>query len=585
MTLQHRLAPSLIAVLVAGCGAAAPNRTMLVTDPSSLAGKLTVFDEHLQPGVVIIALKRIEAGDSDPFFGIQMGIASAMVKSGPIIIAIPDSESRERISKGCDQFPDVCDAIAKGTARVLEVEHDGPWVRDYGPQIGRGTGGEVAVFDANYNDLRQRKQLLRKQVETDNERLLLLKRREALDDDESHEQFQIDDRLKVLAQLKDVYSDSGINARDEDDESPYFFAQAAFRAPTFSVIPTGIAIDGGNLMVLGRGVCATTSDVIPANDKSKDVETVLREVYGCQHVLYLSPLPGPVIKHVDMFLLPVNDHSVLLASYDPTDNALATYWDDADDSTRTLTMEAALAMNTDAALLQEVGFSVTRVVAPLPRSDVRFGTYFPTNLNALIRVDSSGTQHVVAPKYDDYEVEVQAIALKQIGDAFGPSNFATVEATEAGKRQGAVHCLSLVLPLDLTVFADPKNMASWAAWNTRQTKVSEKQKAIEARLHGNWYGAGEGKSLEFGDNGRMFIHDSDGITAGRFRLRKAGEMLEISDPKKSDSIAMRVEWHDKDHVSLIDGDSRLDLARGAKPREKGDKQRPKDPPSNAGPSD
>jgi agmatine/peptidylarginine deiminase len=501
-----------------------------------------------------------------------------MIESGPIIIAVSSVKARDNISSACEDYPTVCRAVREGRVRVLEVSHDGPWIRDYGPQIGLGQDGRPIVFDAEYNDVRQKQQVWRKREETDVERLALIQRRESLDsythkddDEQSGDQptaddlrKHIDERLAVLAQLKDVYSDEGILSRDEDDVSPFFLAQAAFRSPVFHVVSTGVTIDGGNLMRLGQDVCATTSDVVAANKANVDLDRVLRETYGCHRILYLSPLPGPVIKHVDMFLLPVDDRKVLLASYDPGQEELKRHWADADDNVRNRTMEAALAMDANAKILANGGFQVVRVSAPLPRSDPHFGTYYPTNLNALVRVDPRGRQHILVPTYEDYEDDVQAVALRTVREAFPPDAVKTTEATAAGQRQGAVHCLALVLPLDATVFADSVNVEKWQAWTSIQNNLVEKEKVASARLVGKWrVPSNKSVQFEFTPSGMMALITDDGLSLRRYSVRNAGSRLELSDPDKDSVETFAVEWQSSNHVRLSghgDG-TRVELVR------------------------
>jgi agmatine/peptidylarginine deiminase len=536
-----------------------------------------MFDEYREPGTVVIALNRTDDPDHDPFFRIQMNMAAAMLDSGPVIIAVDDRKARDRISAACDDFTSVCEGIRRGTVRVLQVEHDGPWVRDYGPQIGIGRDGTPIVLDADYNDVRGKKQLWRERTETDRERLGLIKRREALDsythDDDDDEagsseiaerRKHIDDRLAILSQLKDIYSDDGIVSRDEDDASPFFLAQAAFRNPAFHVVATGITIDGGNLMRLGPATCATTSDVMAANKANVDLGQVLRTTYGCSTTVYLSPLPGPVIKHIDMFLLPVDAHRVLLASYEPKENVLSRHWRDADGGLRNLTMEAALAMDRNAKILSDYGFEVVRVPAPLPRADPQFGTYYPTNLNALVRVDLQRKAHVLVPTYEDYEEDVQAVATQAIRTALPGADVRTAEATAAGQRQGAVHCLSLVLPLDTTVFADPENVSKWGDWSAIETGMTAKERAASSKLLGTWrVTSNKSVRFEFKEAGLLEFTTDDGLSLHRYSMRNSGLLLEVSDPDADDVETFTLEWSGTNRLFLAPrgGGKRFEIER------------------------
>jgi hypothetical protein len=70
-------------------------------------------------------------------------------------------------------------------------------------------------------------------------------------------------------------------------------------------------------------------------------------------------------------------------------------------------------------------------------------------------VHSDGERlQVVVPVYQNYQDDVQELALEKIKSAFGSdATLVTIEATQAAKAQGAVHCLTLTVPRRLTFFA------------------------------------------------------------------------------------------------------------------------------------
>lgn len=50
--------------------------------------------------------------------------------------------------------------------------------------------------------------------------------------------------------------------------------------------------------------------------KQEEFEAILREYYGAQTITYLEPLPGPTVKHLDMFFKVVDGETFFVASYD-----------------------------------------------------------------------------------------------------------------------------------------------------------------------------------------------------------------------------------------------------------------------------
>ncbi|WP_433936333.1 agmatine deiminase family protein [Sorangium cellulosum] len=570
----------LSALTATACSAAPPPKPPETSKPTV---SLELFNEYSDPGVVVIA----PSSDSsdDPLLDIQLDMAQHATRSGPVLIMVSDARSRNLILGACRKFPDICNAMQKGTLRVVEVPHEGPWVRDYGPQIGVGADGVPVVIDASYEDFRQRRDLRRKRRELDRQRLLYIRMREELDrqhsimsdahdeeDDEDadmvsrylrsrarterlsgieEEKRNIDERLELLRHKIEVYSNEGIFSRDEDDDSPFFLAQSALRDTRFRLARPPVVIDGGNLMRLSDGACATTSDIVPANGgKDAEIERALARDYGCRKVIFLAPLPGPVIKHVDMFLLPVEGNLVALAAYDPADPLTSKYWADAEESVQTLMMEASLAMDANAKVLQQHGYRVLRVGALLPRIDLEAGIYYPTVLNALVRVDGNGRRHVMLPTYAGYQEDLQSAAVDKLRAAFERAEVVTIEATEAAKRQGAVHCLSLVIPSRLSIFADGATAVQVERMLAVIGEMQQNQDTAKERLIGNWRSQGDdGVRFVFGKDGDGLILGDGGMKVIRYSIRTAGTVLAVS--TDGGSTQYQIEWKSPRHVRLV----------------------------------
>ncbi len=74
--------------------------------------------------------------------------------------------------------------------------------------------------------------------------------------------------------------------------------------------------------------------------------------------------------------------------------------------------------------------------------------------------------------YEDYETDIQSSALNQLAAAFGPkTEIVTIEATEAAKAQGGVHCLTLTAPLGLSIFGDFPDAARRTEYLARKEQL------------------------------------------------------------------------------------------------------------------
>ncbi|MGE0324407.1 MAG: agmatine deiminase family protein [Polyangiaceae bacterium] len=387
----------------------------------------------------------------------------------------------------------------------------------------------------------------------------------------------IDEQLRVLEQLKDIYADSTILEREGDDASPFYLVQSMARTGAVRVVPSSTTVDGGNLIRLPDGVCLTTSDLIPANGEGGDLDSVLGSTYGCKDVVYLRPLPGDSIKHVDMFLLPADDGHLLLASYDPRKESVGQFWHDAVPEVRRLTMEASYAMNANARLLAKRGYSVRRVVAPLPRSEPGSGFYFPTNLNALVRVSPEGQRvHVLVPTYENYEDSLQREAVRTIEKSFPGAKISTVEATAAARLQGAVHCLSLVFPYKTTVFADASSRADWKALNQLEVKAAERERRksllaplldrgvdrrgapAETLQDGVWTNEDD-VMIKFFPDGQALVFLGEGVMQISYSLNDDGSKLELVRGEDQHQ-EFSVEWPEADKLVLTDVDEDVSMA-------------------------
>lgn len=475
--------------------------SLLVPIQSTRAQTAPPASRHTADDVVMLSLEAINPraelgqhvregllGDSDAelevekhLLAIQMNIVRETAKVGPVLLLAPDEATMNAVSQRCKEFQ-ICELLKNDRVRLKVVMHDGLWIRDFGPQI--EAAGDVAhVVHWRYFDLRLEDAKQEKLQELETTRLRLLAARQEQDQpDALHQQLTpearkaadstIDAKLYVLREYTDLLKETSPQ-RTNDQNSAYDIADAVLATPDFDYKSSPVALDGGNLFKLDDGRCLTTRVLLSRNkDQNFDLDQELEKFGGCKEVTYLEPLPGDVIEHIDMFALPVGGKRILLASYDLSNPFASEYWSNLSDAERDLAMNAGLAMEMDAEQLRRLGYEVVKVPSPFPKIPANGHTYYPSVLNALVRTSTDGFREILVPSYKDYESDVQAAALKEIADAFGPkTEIVSIEATAAAKAQGAIHCLTLAAPLRLSIFGDSADLARRAAALARKEQL------------------------------------------------------------------------------------------------------------------
>lgn len=470
--------------------------------PHSLAQTASAPAQHPASDVVMVSLEPLDpraehsrhvteglVGNSDQtldkekhLLDIQMNIVRETAKFGPVLLLAPDETTKSAVYQRCQEFQ-ICELLRTDGVRMKVVPHDGVWIRDFGPQID-SIEDSAHVVHWRYFDIRADQAKREKFQELETARLKLIETRQQEDqpDDFSQESTPgahkavvsaIDDKIYLLREYSQILSEASMQ-RPNDENSAFDIADAVLATPDFDYKNSTVALDGGNLLKLEDGRCLTTRALLSRNkDQNVNVDQELERIGGCKNVSYLEPLPGPVIEHIDMFALPVGGKRILLASYDLSKAFAAEFWSKLTNSERDLALNAGLAMELNAERLRGLGYEVVPVPSPFPRIPANGHTYYPTMLNALVRVGADGYRQILVPSYKDYETDIQSSALNQIAAAFGPkTEIVTIEVTEAAKAQGAIHCLTLTAPLRLSIFSD-------SAYTARRTEYLAQKEQLD----------------------------------------------------------------------------------------------------------
>lgn len=422
------------------------------------------YIEHREPGVLVVALGvDTEAQDLRE---VQLKIVAKAARNGAVLVLASSSEQLAKLEEICTQYDDLCDRIYDGTVRVIVEPHRGVWVRDFGPYITADQRGRVFVIDAKYDDARLRRRFEYRRAALNEERQTLLERQlDSPDEDTSLFRERNDALLRYGAELVQLYKDEGDSRwRAMDDDAPYYVAEGVLGDRNFELEHTPIFLDGGNLFTLEDGTCLTTTDTIAKNGGDRIlVERELLVTYRCGRVVFLEALAGEnIIKHLDMFLMPVKNRTLLLASYDPDSVRFRERFESLDGELRQLVVASAVAMSRNKLRLKKLGYSIVDVPSLFPRRSA--GTiYFPTLLNGVVQVGRNRRRHVLLPDYEttsDHEVAVKREAKEIVQKTFEPGvDVQTIEATAPARLQGALHCLTNSIPWAESVFAKDDGIA------------------------------------------------------------------------------------------------------------------------------
>jgi agmatine/peptidylarginine deiminase len=514
------------------------------------------FLEGFEPGIILIALDpsyEVEKSELNKNYlndqteqatllDIQMEIASLASDYNKVIFLVSDDQSYTFLSN--NQL--LTEKFNNGQIETIKVNHDASWVRDYGPFF-YIDDSLINVLDATYHDSRQdayiksmlfeinnaRQELalgyIDKTLETDYIEYLYTETEFELDEflmiyllydlktlekwsgkklltfdqykDKFENEFKLEkeeiiNSLSIYQALNEVLTEKH-SLRFNDDMVPELLPEFIYDVQKFHITKlSNFNMSGGNLLITNNCDCFTTTEIIPENNNNKELVIInLMKNYGCKKVLFLEPLPGEyIIKHVDMFILPIDSKNILLASYSPEHEILANEWvshaskikeldnyQEYDDIysdidpydyavQEKLSIEAEIAMRKNKLILEKNGFNVITIPSYLPRNDMSSNEiaesneylFYPTLLNCLVQCsDDKKTIQIIMPRYDELNPEIfqnaQKIIEEQFTKIYGETmkiSVKSIECMQSAKEQGAIHCLTLSMPVSYSKYTD-----------------------------------------------------------------------------------------------------------------------------------
>lgn len=161
-----------------------------------------------------------------------------------VVLAAPDEQST---------VLSALDSAARPVA-LLPIPTRSPWIRDFGPLLGRDAMGRVVFIDAAYDE-----------------------------------------------------------TRPDDDAVPRVLA-STWRARNIAL---PLKVEGGNLISDGEGRCFTTRRLLERNlgYGESGVQTILRDRLGCSKIVWLPRIRGERTGHVDIQLAIVGDVALVAAPF------------------------------------------------------------------------------------------------------------------------------------------------------------------------------------------------------------------------------------------------------------------------------
>jgi agmatine deiminase len=264
--------------------------------------------------------------------------------------------------------------VAENEVRFLQVPFANPWVRDYGPFVVASFGQGYEMLDFDY----------------------------------------------AMRRIEPAWQ------RSLDDAVPSEVA-AVMGAQAIKV---RLALDGGNLLSNGAGLCLTTSASCAANpDRTREeICEIVREYLGGQQLVMLEPLLSETTGHVDMFCTFTASDTVVIAACNPQTDP-----------------ENAALLDRNAQRLAELRtncgpLKVVRIPMPTGHKsrDQKLIAFSYTNViyaNGLLLV----------PSYQGVAADVEEQVLATYRRLLPNWSVVSINSTPILQKEGSLHCIALNL--------------------------------------------------------------------------------------------------------------------------------------------
>jgi agmatine/peptidylarginine deiminase len=189
-----------------------------------------------------------------------------------------------------------------------------------------------------------------------------------------------------------------------------------------------LALEGGNMLSNGRGLCLTTGGMIQVNlsrgTPMEQITQLLRDRFSFDTVCVLKALVNEPTAHVDLFCTLLTPDMVVVGSYDAQVDA-----------------ENAKLLDENAAQLSKIVTSVG------PMKVVRVP--MPTNAGGIWRTYTNvifANGKLLVPQYPNVDPKADAAALAIYRRLLPDWEVVGIDSSSLIVKQGALHCISLNVP-------------------------------------------------------------------------------------------------------------------------------------------
>ena len=224
-----------------------------------------------------------------------------------VVLAVPpvleEGLATAQLAARMRSFPSGRSLLDSPHTSFLEEPLDSKWMRDYGPFFVRDAKGALLTVDTRYPEATKG----------------------------TKPNAELRELIRVIAQASrsdgkaegDQPGEPAASARSDDDRFPSVLsadlrerAGGKLQSRPLSVVRPPLALSGGDFATDGQGTVFTSTETLRENGGSTDlVDLNFQKYLGAQNVVYLHPLPGETVKHIDMFFQAAAPNVLLLGKF------------------------------------------------------------------------------------------------------------------------------------------------------------------------------------------------------------------------------------------------------------------------------
>lgn len=220
-----------------------------------------------------------------------------------------DEDELIELLKHINEYPEGPGILNSENIIFLTSPLDSKWIRDYGPEFARDKNGRLIILDSRYEIY----------ATPGNKIESYLKLISSMPGDQSSKKQKDEFQQKAMEVIQKMSHN-----RLQDDATPSLLAlrlrerdKGRLLPYPINVIRPPLKLDGGDFLSNGQGIGFTSTNTLVENGGDvSSLNIVFEKYFGLKDVVYLTPLPGSAIKHIDMFFQIVSTDTYLLATFE-----------------------------------------------------------------------------------------------------------------------------------------------------------------------------------------------------------------------------------------------------------------------------